>query len=82
MKNSSLKKKLILSLTLAGLLPALIISYLAYDKSSNSLHDEVKSKLVAVRESKTFELEELIKLMETQVKDLGGSGSPLVHTML
>ncbi len=74
MKNSSLKKKLILSLTLAGLLPALIISYLAYDKSSNSLHDEVKSKLVAVRESKTFELEELIKLMETQVKDLGGSG--------
>lgn len=73
MKNLSLKAKLVMSLIMAGVLPSAVISTFAYKESSEALRSEVESKLVAVRESKAFELQQLVNTMKTQVKDLGSS---------
>ncbi len=73
MKDLSLKAKLVMSLVLAGVIPSAVISAFAYKESAQALRYEAESKLVAVRESKAFELEQLVDLMKTQVKDLGGS---------
>lgn len=73
MGKLSLKAKLILILILAGAVPASIIAILAFSKSSDALNDEAMTKLVAVRESKAFQLEELYKLMRTQIQNLGES---------
>lgn len=73
MQKLSLKSKLTLSLIICGLLPAIIISILSFSKASSALEDEVGTKLVAMRESKAFELENLVKLVETQVKDFSES---------
>ncbi|EQC49620.1 methyl-accepting chemotaxis protein signaling domain protein [Bacteriovorax sp. BSW11_IV] len=73
MGKLSLKAKLILILILAGALPSSIIAILAFNKSSEALNQEAMTKLVAVRESKAFQLEELYKLMRTQIQNLGES---------
>jgi len=73
-KKLSLKNKLILSFLIAGLVPATIIGVLSFNNSSESLESEIKEKLVAIRESKSFQVEDMIKIMKTQVKDLAESG--------
>ncbi len=70
----SLKNKLILSFLMAGLIPALTIGIMSYKYSANSLEMEIKEKLVAIRESKSFQIQDMIKIMKTQVKDLAESG--------
>ncbi|CBW26060.1 putative methyl-accepting chemotaxis citrate transducer [Halobacteriovorax marinus SJ] len=74
MKKLSLKNKLILSFLIAGLVPATIIGVLSFKNSSKSLEVEIKEKLVAIRESKSFQVEDMITIMKTQVKDLAESG--------
>lgn len=65
--------KLVMSLILSGLIPSAVISYLTYKESSDSIRHELESKLIAIRESKSFELEKLVETMRTQVKDLAAS---------
>lgn len=74
MNKLSLKTKLTISLLLCGLIPAMIISFLSFKKASEALEEEVNSKLLAIRESKSFELKNLITLVKTQVKDFSDSG--------
>lgn len=74
MKSISLKNKLILSFLIAGLIPALIIGTISYKYSSSSLESVIKEKLVAIRESKSYQIQDMIAIMKTQVKDLAESG--------
>lgn len=70
MNKLSLKSQLILSLLLSGLIPAVLIGLYAYKQSSSALEDEIKRKLISVREAKTFELEKFMSLIKGQVRDL------------
>lgn len=74
MTKLSLKTQFIISLLLAGLIPSLLISFYAYRQSSSALEEEIKNKLVSVRESKSFEIEKFMALIKNQVKELAGSG--------
>ncbi len=73
MNKLSIKLKLVLSLILSGLIPSVVISILAYRESAESIRHELESKLVAIRESKSFEIEKMVETMRTQVKDLASS---------
>lgn len=74
MKGLSLKKKFVFSLLVAGLVPSLVISFYANNKATSSLESEIKNKLTLIRESKSFEVENFVKLIKTQVSDLASSG--------
>ncbi|GEM_PF-388921 len=74
MKSLTLKNKLILSFLMAGLIPALIIGIISLNYSSSSLENEIKQKLVAIRESKAYQIQDMITIMKTQVRDLAESG--------
>ncbi|MDD0852722.1 methyl-accepting chemotaxis protein [Halobacteriovorax sp. GB3] len=70
LKNMSLSKKIIFGFLLSGIIPAVIISWLSFTRNSDALLKEAESKLISVRESRAFQLEELFKTMQGQVSAL------------
>ena len=66
-KQFSLSKKLISSFLLTSLIPIIVISSLMIKSSSEALTNEGRSKLIAVREAKGFQLEELYLTIFGQV---------------
>ncbi len=65
--NKSLNFKLILGFLFAGLVPAVSISYLSYSNNSKAIIKDAGKNLVAIREAKAFQLEELYVTMSNQV---------------
>ncbi len=55
--NFKLKPKLIVTFLLSGLIPALIISWLAADKAGKSLEHEVFNQMISIREIKKNQVE-------------------------
>lgn len=70
LKNLSLNRKLIFAFLLAGVVPASLITVVVVNKVSNALTMEAKSKLVAIREAKAFQLEELYLTISGQISAL------------
>lgn len=66
MKNVSLKKKLISSFLLAGLLPMSAVGIYSYYISSSSLQDEAMAKLEAVRDVKKSNITSYFKTIVDQ----------------
>ncbi len=66
----SLNKKITFGFLLAGLIPTSLITTVVINKVSTSLTNEAKNKLVAIREAKAFQLEELYKTISGQISAL------------
>lgn len=69
-KTFSLNKKLILGFLIAGLLPALSITFVVVNKVTDALTREAQEKLISVREGKGFQLEQMYIMMGGQVSAL------------
>lgn len=67
MKKISLNKKLVLSFLAAALIPIIVISMIVSRSSRVALTEESKDKLVAIRESKAFQLEEFYSTLFGQI---------------
>ncbi|MEH0862182.1 methyl-accepting chemotaxis protein [Halobacteriovorax sp. DPLXC-1] len=76
-KNFSLKKKLVIGFLAAGVLPSLIITFVVIGQVTDALTEEAQKKLLAIRESKGFQLEELYKTMANQVSALAHNNSTI-----
>ncbi len=70
MGSLSLKKKLLISFLIVGLLPVLIVTIVQLNENKKALSLEAKNKLIAVREAKAFQLEKLYETMMGQVSSL------------
>jgi methyl-accepting chemotaxis protein len=66
----SLNKKLVSLFLLSGIIPALLVSVMAINRISKSLTSEARDKLIAIREAKAFQLEELYNTISGQVSSL------------
>jgi len=65
--KKSLSFKLILAFLIVGLVPSMVISLITFSQNSKSLTSEAETKLVAIREAKAFQLEQLYKTMSGQI---------------
>ena len=70
MAKLSLSLKLIISFLLTGIIPAVTISVVTFNNNATAIRTEAKNKLVAIREAKAFQLEELFHTMSSQVSAL------------
>jgi len=68
--NISLKPKLIGIFLLIGLIPLAFIAWLSSEKASQSLHDQAKAQLSAVREIKKNQIERYFQERESDIQAL------------
>lgn len=73
MKSLSLNKKLVLSYLICGLVPAFLIIVISFIKNSDALRQEAFNKLLAVRETRGIQLEDLYTTMKSQVSALANN---------
>ncbi len=69
----SLKKQLVISLFVVGLIPFLVIGITSYFKSSNALENEAYNKLEIARELKKHELQTYVKMVDAAITTLAES---------
>jgi methyl-accepting chemotaxis protein len=69
-KSKSLNFKFVFGFLVVGAIPALIISILSFQNNSKALIEGAEKNLIAIRESKAFQLEELYITMGNQVSAL------------
>jgi len=72
-KRVSLKKQLVTTLFLVGLIPFIIMGVISYNLASDSLKYEAFNKLELSKESKKHELNTYITLIDGAIKNLGRS---------
>jgi methyl-accepting chemotaxis protein len=73
LKKLSLSSKLIIGFLLTGLIPAVIVSYVSFQNNGKAIRAEAKNKLIAIKEAKAFQLEELFVTMRSQVSALANN---------
>lgn len=66
----TIKKQLIITLLLAGILPALVMAVTSYISSKEALIDDAKEKVVLVRDFKAKKLKTYFQMLEVDIKNI------------